>query len=56
MIIYYIQLPGRAVLMPELRRLRRQFININKAHTLPEDRVADAFVEYLNTNLHKLFK
>ncbi|RKP24556.1 protein KTI12 [Syncephalis pseudoplumigaleata] len=45
-------LPGRAVLMPELRRLRRQFIQINKAHTLPEDRVADAFVEYLNTNLH----
>ncbi|KAI9595500.1 chromatin associated protein KTI12 [Syncephalis fuscata] len=46
-----VQLPSRTLLMPELRRLRRQFININKAHTLPEDRVADAFVEYLNTNL-----
>ncbi|RKP06409.1 chromatin associated protein KTI12 [Thamnocephalis sphaerospora] len=46
-----VALPMRCVTMTELRRLRRQFIGINKAHTLPEERMTEAFVEYLNTNL-----
>nr|CAG8450803.1 11875_t:CDS:2 [Entrophospora candida]CAG8528939.1 2023_t:CDS:2 [Entrophospora candida] len=39
--------------LSELRRLKKQFTNINKMHTLLDmDRVAQLFVEYLNTNLN----
>jgi len=49
-----INLPSRAVTLAELRRLRRQFTNINKMHTLLDmDRVADLFVDYLNTNMNR---
>jgi len=44
--------PARIVTLNELRRLRRQFTNINKLHTLLNmDRVAENFVDYLDTNL-----
>lgn len=44
--------PARTVTLNELRRLRRQFTNINKIHTLLNmDRVAENFVDYLDTNL-----
>ncbi|KAJ3190418.1 kti12, chromatin associated [Gaertneriomyces sp. JEL0708] len=47
-----VKLSGRMVTMSELRRLRRQYTNLNKVHTQPDARrVADSFVEYLNTNL-----
>ncbi|KAJ3034832.1 kti12, chromatin associated [Rhizophlyctis rosea] len=45
-------LPGRNVTMSELRRLRRQYTNLNKMHTqLDLGKVAEAFAEYLNANL-----
>ena len=44
--------PSRHVSLAELRRLRRQFIQINRLHTLIAlDRLATSFVEYLATNL-----
>ncbi|CAG8579717.1 35689_t:CDS:2 [Gigaspora margarita] len=49
----YIKLPSRTITLSELRRLRRQFTNINKMHTLDVDRVAELFVEYLNTNINR---
>ncbi|KAF0410779.1 chromatin associated protein KTI12 [Gigaspora margarita] len=48
-----IKLPSRTITLSELRRLRRQFTNINKMHTLDVDRVAELFVEYLNTNINR---
>ncbi|RIB00332.1 chromatin associated protein KTI12-domain-containing protein [Gigaspora rosea] len=48
-----IKLPSRTITLSELRRLRMQFTNINKMHTLDVDRVAELFVEYLNTNINR---
>ncbi|KAF9167224.1 kti12, chromatin associated [Actinomortierella ambigua] len=45
--------PTRTATLSELRRLRRQFTTINKMRTmLSMNRVAEAFVEYLNQNLN----
>ncbi|KAJ3299030.1 kti12, chromatin associated [Borealophlyctis nickersoniae] len=50
--IVKVRLPSRTVTMSELRRLRRQFTNLNKVHTqLNVDKVAEGFVEYINANL-----
>ncbi|CAG8446283.1 5858_t:CDS:2 [Diversispora eburnea] len=49
----YINLPSRNVTLSELRRLRKQFTNINKMHTLNIESVANLFVEYLNTNINR---
>ncbi|TPX63845.1 hypothetical protein SpCBS45565_g06312 [Spizellomyces sp. 'palustris'] len=47
-----LKLPPRVITLSELRRLRRQYTNLNKLHTqLDMGRVADGFVEYLNTNI-----
>ncbi|KAJ3038383.1 kti12, chromatin associated [Rhizophlyctis rosea] len=44
-------LPGRTVTMSEMRRLRRQFTNLNKMHTeLDLEKLAGGFVEYVNAN------
>lgn len=44
--------PSRTLTLPELRRLRRQFANINRSRSpLEIDRVVETFVEYLNTNV-----
>ncbi|RUS28173.1 chromatin associated protein KTI12 [Jimgerdemannia flammicorona] len=49
---HQVQVPARTITLAELRRLRRQFANINKMHTLLDmERVAKNFVDYLNTNL-----
>ncbi|KAJ3226713.1 kti12, chromatin associated [Clydaea vesicula] len=42
-------LPSRNFTLPELVRLKRQFIQINKLHTLiGENKIAECFVVYLN--------
>lgn len=44
--------PSRTVTLSELRRLRKQFVSINKMRTtLDTSRLADLFIDYLNTNL-----
>lgn len=44
-------LPSRSVTLSELRRLKRQFLNINKTHTqLSMETIAQTFADYLNTN------
>ncbi|KAG9289202.1 hypothetical protein G9A89_022511 [Geosiphon pyriformis] len=49
----HINLPSRNLTISELGRLKRQFTNINKMHTLLDmDRVAELFVEYLITSLN----
>ncbi|KAL7751783.1 kti12, chromatin associated [Sorochytrium milnesiophthora] len=48
-----IHMPGYTVTPAELRRLRRQFININKQRTMTDlDRLADLFARYLSDNLN----
>lgn len=44
--------PVRTITLSELRRLRKQFVSINKMRTtLDTNRLGDLFVDYLNTNL-----
>ncbi|KAL2913351.1 kti12, chromatin associated [Polyrhizophydium stewartii] len=47
-----VRIPSRTVTLVELRRLKRQYTNINKMHTmLNMNKVAEMFADYLNTNL-----
>jgi protein KTI12 len=44
--------PSRTVTLSELRRHRKQFVALNNVRTtLDVDRLANLFVDYLNTNL-----
>ena len=46
-----IELPANPVSLPQLQRVRRQFISLNRLHNLPKSRIRGSFVEYLNDNL-----
>lgn len=43
-----IDLPTTPVSLPQLQRLRRQYISLNRQHKLPKDRIRESFVAYLN--------
>ena len=47
-----VELNERSVTLSELRRLRRQFMQMNKMHRVWE-RIGETFVEYLNTTFHE---
>lgn len=46
-----IELPANPVSLPQLQRVRRQFISLNRLHNLPKARIRSSFIEYLNHNL-----
>ena len=46
-----IELPANPVSLPQLQRVRRQFISLNRLHSLPKTRIRSSFIEYLNDNL-----
>lgn len=48
-----IELPLTAPSLPQLQRLRRQFIQLNRNHTLSKTRVRALFVDYLNDAFQK---
>ena len=43
-----IELPATPVALPQLQRVRRQFIALNRQHALPRGRIRAGFVEYVN--------
>ncbi|KIW01764.1 uncharacterized protein PV09_06937 [Verruconis gallopava] len=43
-----IQLPTHPLSLPQLQRMRRQFIALNRQHTLEKARIRQLFVDYLN--------
>lgn len=43
-----IELPANTLGLPQLQRMRRQFISMNRTHNLSKDRIKDLFVDYLN--------
>ncbi|KAL8688514.1 MAG: hypothetical protein Q9218_005596 [Villophora microphyllina] len=45
-----IELPASPVGLPQLQRIRRQFISLNRQHNLPKSRIRGSFVEHLNSN------
>ena len=45
-----LELPANIVTLPQLQRIRRQFIALNRQHTLAKHRIRSLFVEYLDDN------
>jgi protein KTI12 len=43
-----VELPTNALTLPQLQRIRRQFISLNRQHTLDKSRIQILFVDYLN--------
>ena len=43
-----IKLPTTTLTLPQLQRIRRQFITLNRQHTLEKGRIRALFVDYLN--------
>jgi protein KTI12 len=43
-----VQLPVVSPKLPQLQRIRRQFITLNRQHTLEKSRIKQLFVDYLN--------
>ncbi|KAF3912564.1 hypothetical protein ABW21_db0201561 [Orbilia brochopaga] len=46
-----IELPANHIGLPQLQRIRRQFISFNRQHTAEKTRLKNMFVEYLNSEL-----
>ncbi|TGZ85251.1 chromatin associated protein KTI12, partial [Ascodesmis nigricans] len=46
-----LELPDRQLSLPQLQRLRRQFIQLNRTHQIARKRIRELFVEYINENL-----
>lgn len=44
-----IELPATQMSLPQLQRIRRQFITMNRQHSLSKARVKEVFVDYLNS-------
>ncbi|CAO1597795.1 kti12, chromatin associated [Xanthoria calcicola] len=45
-----VELPASPVTLPQLQRIRRQFISLNRQHNLAKPRIHGSFIGYLNTN------
>lgn len=43
-----IELPATPMTLPQLQRMRRQFITLNRQHSLSKSRIKEVFVDYLN--------
>lgn len=48
-----VQLPTTSLALPQLQRIRRQFIALNRQHTLEKGRVRALFVDYLNDTFQR---
>jgi protein KTI12 len=44
-----IELPATPMTLPQLQRIRRQFITMNRQHSFSKSRIKEVFVDYLNT-------
>jgi protein KTI12 len=43
-----VELPATPMTLPQLQRIRRQFITMNRQHNFEKARVKEIFVDYLN--------
>ncbi|KAH8724094.1 chromatin associated protein KTI12 [Phaeosphaeriaceae sp. PMI808] len=48
-----IELPATSMTLPQLQRIRRQFITMNRQHSLSKARVKEVFVDYLNSEFQR---
>ena len=49
-----LELPANGASLPQLQRIRRAFITLNRQHTLAKGRIRSSFVDYVNDNLNKI--
>lgn len=49
-----VQLPGKVVNLPVLRRLQRQFIGLNRGTPIPAKRIRESFIDYLHGEFEKM--
>ncbi len=47
-----IELPANPVSIPQLQRIRRQFMNLNRQNNLPQNRIRSSFINYINGNFN----
>ncbi|RKF80788.1 Protein kti12 [Golovinomyces cichoracearum] len=45
---FVVSLPAESISLPLLQRLKRQYINLNRANAVSKNRIVECFVEYLN--------
>ncbi|KAL9599593.1 MAG: hypothetical protein Q9219_003749 [cf. Caloplaca sp. 3 TL-2023] len=45
-----VELPSSPVTLPQLQRIRRQFVSLNRKHNLAKSRIHDSFIEHLNSS------
>lgn len=45
-------LPASVVSLPQLQRIRRQFLSLNRQHRVSKTRIRAAFIEHLEENLN----
>lgn len=43
-----LELPSCSITVPQLQRIRRQFIALNRQHGVGKERIKELFVEYVN--------
>lgn len=43
-----LELPAGGLTVPRLQRIRRQFISLNRQHSVGKRRIRELFVEYVN--------
>jgi protein KTI12 len=49
----HIELPATTMTLPQLQRIRRQFIAMNRQHSLSKARLKEVFVDYLNSEFSR---
>ncbi len=48
-----IELPAMPMTLPQLQRIRRQFITMNRQHSFSKARIKEVFVDYLNAEFER---
>lgn len=43
-----LELPARSITVAQLQRVRRQFVSLNRQHSVGKRRIRELFVEYVN--------
>jgi protein KTI12 len=44
-----LELPATPMTLPQLQRIRRQFITMNRSHSFSKARIREVFVDFLNS-------
>ena len=48
-----LELPATPMTLPQLQRIRRQFITMNRSHSLSKARIREVFVDFLSSEFQR---